>query len=391
MLVMAGCSSGGPPAGPPITQVSVANPLQRDIVDWDEYVGRFEAIQDVEIRPRVSGAIDAVLFRDGQVVRKGQALFTIDPRPYRATLMQAQAQVARSQASLANASTELARAKTLLEAQAISKEEFETKQAMVRTAAADVAAGRAAASAAMLNLGFTTVRSPISGRISDRRVSRGNLVAEGQTVLTRVVSTDPIWFTFDGAESFYLKYLRQDKDGSRGSSRDTPNPVEIQLADESGFRWRGRMAFVDNAIDANSGTIRAHAVVPNPDGFLTPGLFGRARLLGSGTYRAVLVPDEAIITDQTRKLVYVVGKDGKVNPRPVVTGPPVEGLRVVREGISTSDRIVVNGLTRLQPGMPVKATLVKIAPRAANEAPVSTPVSAPPAAEAQAQAPSQGQ
>lgn len=390
-LVLAGCSSGGPPAGPPITQVSVANPLQRDIVDWDEYVGRFEAIQDVEIRPRVSGAIDVVLFRDGQVVRKGQALFTIDPRPYRATLMQAQAQVARSQASLANASTELARAKTLLEAQAISKEEFETKQAMVRTASADVAAGRAAASAAMLNLGFTTVRSPISGRISDRRVSRGNLVAEGQTVLTRVVSTDPIWFTFDGAESFYLKYLRQDKDGSRGSSRDTPNPVEIQLADESGFRWRGRMAFVDNAIDANSGTIRAHAVVPNPDGFLTPGLFGRARLLGSGTYRAVLVPDEAIITDQTRKLVYVVGKDGKVNPRPVVTGPPVEGLRVVREGISTSDRIVVNGLTRLQPGMPVKATLVKIAPRAANEAPVSTPVSAPPAAEAQAQAPSQGQ
>lgn len=391
MTTMVGCSAGGPPPGPPITQVSVANPLQRDIVDWDEYVGRFEAIQDVEIRPRVSGAIDAVLFRDGQVVRKGQALFTIDPRPYRATLMQAQAQVARSQASLANASTELARAKTLLEAQAISKEEFETKQAMVRTAAADVAAGRAAASAAMLNLGFTTVRSPISGRISDRRVSRGNLVAEGQTVLTRVVSTDPIWFTFDGAESFYLKYLRQDKDGSRGSSRDTPNPVEIQLADESGFRWRGRMAFVDNAIDANSGTIRAHAVVPNPDGFLTPGLFGRARLLGSGTYRAVLVPDEAIITDQTRKLVYVVGKDGKVNPRPVVTGPPVEGLRVVREGISTSDRIVVNGLTRLQPGMPVKATLVKIAPRAANEAPVSTPVSAPPAAEAQAQAPSQAQ
>ncbi len=380
---VAGCSAGGPPPGPPITQVSVANPLQRNIVDWDEYVGRFEAIQDVEIRPRVSGAIDQVLFRDGQVVRKGQALFTIDPRPYRATLMQAQAQVARSQASLANAGTELARAKTLLEAQAISKEEFETKQAMVRTAGADLAAGRAAASAAMLNLGFTTVRSPISGRISDRRVSRGNLVAEGQTVLTRVVSTDPIWFSFDGAESFYLKYRRQDREGSRGSSRDTPNPVEIQLADEGGFRWRGRMAFVDNAIDANSGTIRAHAVVPNPDGFLTPGLFGRARLLGSGTYRAVLVPDEAIITDQTRKLVFVVGKDGKANPRPVVTGPPVEGLRVVREGISTSDRIVINGLTRLQPGMPVKATLVKITPRAANEAPVSTPVTAPPAAEAQ--------
>lgn len=383
VAIAGGCSSGGPPPGPPIAQVTIAQPLQRDIVDWDEYVGRFEAIQDVEIRPRVSGAIDQVLFRDGQIVRKGQALFTIDPRPYRATLMQAQAQVAKSQAAITNAGTELARAQTLLTAQAISKEEFETKQAMVRTASADLAASRAAMSAAMLNLGFTTVRSPITGRISDRRVSRGNLVADGQTVLTRVVSTDPIWFTFDGAEAFYLKYLRQDREGQRGSSRDTANPVDIQLADETGYRWRGKMAFVDNTIDANSGTIRAHAVVPNPDGFLTPGLFGRARLLGSGTYRAVLVPDEAIITDQTRKLVYIVGKDGKVMPRPVVTGPPVEGLRVVREGIGVADRVVINGLTRLQPGMPVKAALAKITPRAANEAPTSSPVSAPPAAEAQ--------
>ena len=384
LAALAGCSSNAAPAGPPPPNVTVAVPLQRNIVDWDEYIGRFEAIQDVEIRPRASGAIDRVLFRDGQYVRRGQPLFTIDPRPYRATLMQAQAAVAKARAAVANAATELARAQTLLTAQAISREEFETKQAAQRTAAADLEAARAQTSAAQLNLGFTTVRSPISGRVSDRKVSRGNLVADGQTVLTRVVSTDPIWFSFDGAESFYLKYLRQDRAGERGSSRSTPNPVEIQLADETGYRWRGRMDFVDNAIDPNSGTIRAHAVVANPDGFLTPGLFGRARLLGSGTYPAMLVPDEAIITDQTRKLVYVVGRDGKVAPRPVVTGPPVEGLRVVREGIAPTDRVVINGLTRLQPGMPVKATLTQLKPRAANSAPISQPNTAPPAAEAQA-------
>ncbi len=383
-MLIAGCSNNAAPPAPPPTQVTVATPLQRDIVDWDEYIGRFEAIQDVEIRPRVSGAIDQVMFRDGQYVQRGQALFTIDPRPYRATLMQAQASVAKAGASVANASTELARAKKLLDAQAISKEEFEAKQAAQRTASADLEGARAQASTAMLNLSFTTIRSPIAGRVSDRKVSRGNLVADGQTVLTRVVSTNPIWFSFDGAESFYLKYLRQDKAGERGSSRSTPNPVEIQLADESGYRWHGRMDFVDNVIDANSGTIRAHAVVANPDGFLTPGLFGRARLLGSGTYHAMLVPDEAIITDQTRKLVYVVGKDGKVAPRPVVTGPPVEGLRVVREGIAPTDHVVINGLTRLQPGMPVKATMSVLKPRAANTSPISQPNSAPPAAEAQA-------
>ncbi|MBY0521363.1 MAG: efflux RND transporter periplasmic adaptor subunit [Sphingomonas sp.] len=381
---LAACSNDAKPPAPPPAQVTTAAPLQRDIVDWDEYIGRFEAVQDVELRPRVSGAIDQILFADGQRVRQGQALFVIDPRPYRAALAQAQAQMAKARASLANANTELARAKTLLDAQAISREEYEAKLATVRTADADVAAGQASVSTTQLNLGFTTVRSPVSGQISDRRVSRGNLVAEGQTVLTRVVSTDPIWFSFDGAEAFYLKYLRQDKEGTRGSSRNTPNPVEIQLADETGYRWHGRMQFVDNAIDANSGTIRAHAVVANPDGFLTPGLFGRARLLGSGTYRALLVPDEAIITDQTRKLVFVVGADGKVAPRPVVTGPPVEGLRVVKEGIAPTDRVVINGLTRLQPGMPVKATMTVLKPRADNTAPVSSPISAPPAAEAQA-------
>ena len=383
VLALAACSKGGPPPRP-TPQVTVAVPLQRDVVDWDEYVGRFEAIQDVELRPRVSGTIDRVLFANGQHVRAGEILFTIDPRPYLATLAQARAQVAKAQAALTNAQSELARADKLLAAEAVSKEEYETKLANVRSAQADLGAARANVSTAQLNLGFTSVRSPITGIVSDRRVSKGNYATEAQTVLTRVVSTDPIWFSFEGAESFYLKYLRQDKAGERGSSRSTPNPVEVQLADESGYKWHGRMEFVDNAIDPNSGTIRAHAVIANPDGFLTPGLFGRARLLGSGTYHAMLVPDEAIITDQTRKLVYVVGKDGKVVPRPIETGPQVEGLRVVKSGLAPTEHVVIEGITTLQPGAEVKANLVKMRPKAADTSPGSTRESAPPASDATA-------
>ena len=382
ILALSACSGSDERPAPPLPKVTVAVPLQRDVVDWDEYVGRFEAIQDVEVRPRVSGTIDRVLFGDGERVRSGQALFIIDPRPYAAALAQAQAQSAKANAALINARSELARADKLLAAQAISKEEYETKQANVRSAAADLAAGQANVRTAALNLGFTTVRSPITGLVSDRRVSKGNFAQEGTTILTRVVSTDPIWFSFEGAESFYLKYLRQARTGERGSSRNTPNPVEVQLADETGYRWRGRMDFVDNAIDTNSGTIRAHAVIANPTGFLTPGMFGRARLLGSGTYRAMLVPDEAIITDQTRKLVYVVGKDGKAAPRPVETGPQVEGLRVIKTGLAPTDQVVIEGITTLQPGMAVKATNGKLTPRAADTAPTSQPGTAPPASEA---------
>ena len=383
ILALAACSKGGPPP-PPTPQVTAALPLQRDVVDWDEYVGRFEAIQDVELRPRVSGTIDRILFANGQHVRAGETLFTIDPRPYLATLAQARAQVAKAQAGLTNAQSELARAEKLLAAEAISKEEYETKLATVRSGQADLGAARANVSTAQLNLGFTSVRSPITGIVSDRRVSKGNYATEATTVLTRVVSTDPIWFSFEGAESFYLKYLRQDKAGERGSSRRTPNPVEVQLADEKGYRWHGRMEFVDNAIDPNSGTIRAHAVIANPDGFLTPGLFGRARLLGSGTYHAMLVPDEAIVTDQTRKFVYVVGRDNKVLQRLVETGPQVEGLRVVKSGLAPTEHVVIEGFTTLQPGATVKANMTRMRPKAVDTAPQSTPESAPPASDATA-------
>ena len=378
---LSACSSAPPPP-PPMTNVAVGVPIQRDVVDWDDYVGRFEAVQDVEVRPRISGTVTQILFREGAQVGRGQALFVIDARPYQALVAQAKGDLAKAQAAVFNARTELARAQKLVDVQAISREEYETKQANLRSANASVAAARATVDARALDVSFTTVRAPIAGRVSDKRVSIGSYVASGTTLLTRVVTVDPIRFSFDGAESFYLKYVRQAQTGERGSSRDTPNPIDIQLADEKDYRWHGRMQFVDNAIDPQSGTIRAHAVVANPGGFLVPGMFGRARLLGSGSYRAMLIPDESIVTDQTRRFVYVVGRDGKTVQRPVETGPLVEGLRVVRGGIAPTDRVVLDGLVRLQPGMPVKAKLTQITPRAANTAPTATALTAPAASEA---------
>jgi RND family efflux transporter MFP subunit len=383
LIALSACSPAKPPP-PPVPNVSIASPIARQVVDWDDYVGRFEAVQDVEIRPRVSGTVQSILFREGVEVGAGQVLFIIDPRPYRAAVAQAQADLARTQALVANARTELARAQKLIEAEAISREEFETKQANLRSAVASTGFARANLDARLLDLSFTTVRAPISGRVSDKRVSVGSYVAAGQTLLTRVVTVNPIRFAFDGAESFYLKYVRQAQTGERGSSRYTPNPVDIQLADEKGYRWHGLMRFVDNAIDPQSGTIRAYAEVANPQGFLVPGMFGRARLLGSGTYRALLVPDEAIVTDQTRRFVYVVGRDGKTVQRPVETGPLVEGLRVVKTGLAPTEKVVIDGLARLQPAMAVKAKTVQIKPRAEDDAPTSQPLSAPPASEATA-------
>ena len=321
---------------------------------------------------------------EGALVRRGQPLFEIDPRPYRAALAQAQAQLSRAEAALANSRQVTARSRQLIAAEAVSAEELEGNVANERSAIADAAAARAAVETARLNLSFTTVTAPVAGRVSDRKVSLGDTVIDGQTVLTRVVSINPIWFSFEGAESFYLKNLRQDQRGERGSSRYTANPVDIQLADETGYRWHGRMAFLDNNVDPNSGTIRARAVVANPDGFLTPGMFGRARLMGSGTYRALLVPDEAIVTDQARKIVYVVGKDNKMLIRPVEIGPTVEGLRVVRAGLAPTELVILDGLSRLRPGSPVTPKRTVLKPRAADDAPKATPPIVPPSSEATA-------
>ncbi len=373
-MLLVACGEQQQEGTPPPPTVEVATPLQRDVVDWDDYTGRFEASQDVEVRPRVTGVITAIHFRNGQNVVRGQRLFTIDPRPYRAALQQAQAQVSRAQAALTNARQVTARSRQLLSAQAVSREELETNVAAERTAAAELAAAQAAVAAAELNLSFTEVRAPFSGRVSDRRVSLGDTVAEGDTLLTRIVSIDPIWFTFEGAESLYLKNRRQGANGSQPSA----GPVEIQLADENGYNWNGRMEFLDNAIDPQSGTIRAHAVVRNPNGFLTPGMFGRARLPGSGTYRAMLIPDTAIMTDQTRRLVYVIGRDRKVVQRPVELGPIYEGLRIVREGLAPTDLVVLNGQSRLQPGMTVvpKRVAIQANPQPNGQSAPSQPAAA---------------
>lgn len=381
VLSLSACAAKKPEA-PPAPLVAVSQPLQRDITDWDDYVGRFEAIQDVQVRPRVSGQITRIDFREGVEVKKGQFLFEIDPRPFRAALAQAQGQEARAAATLTNATSERARAGTLLQAHAVSQEEFEQKEAAERSARADLAAAKANSQARALDVEFTSIRSPINGRISDKRVSLGDFVTSGQTLLTRVVTVDPIWFSFDGAENFYLKYIRQAERGERASSRYTANPVDIKLADEAGYRWHGRMSFVDNAIDKTSGTIRAHAVVANPQGFLVPGMFGRARLLGSGAYHAMLIPDEAIVTDQTRRTVFVVGQGGKVGIRNVETGPLVVGLRVVKTGLAATDQVVLDGLSRLKPGATVRTHITPIQPRAKDDAPTSAPIATPQALEA---------
>jgi RND family efflux transporter MFP subunit len=378
-LLSLGACSNSEQAAPPPPNVTVAAPITRMVTDWDEYVGRFEAVDNVQVLPRVSGQIVSVNFRQGIEVHKGQALFEIDPRPYRAAYLQAEAAIQSAAAALANARSELKRAEDLKSFNAVSQQEYETRVAAQRTAEANLEAARANAEVRKLDLSFTTVRSPINGRVSDKRVAIGDQVKSDETLLTTIVSVNPIWFSFEGAEAFYLKYIRQAREGERRSSRYAPNPVEIQLSDENEYRWRGRMAFVDNAIDTGSGTIRAHAVVANPDGFLVPGMFGRARLLGSGAYKAALVPDEAVLTDQTRKLVYLVGRDGKTTSRPVETGPMVEGLRVIRSGLKPGEKIIIEGLGQMRPGMVVKAHEGRIKPRAADTSPDSRPATAPPA------------
>lgn len=344
------------PQGPPPVTVSV--PLAQEVVEWDEFTGRFEAVQSVDVRARVGGYVQAVHFRDGQQVRQGQLLFTLDPRPAQAALAQAQAQVAQAEANLALAQAQFARSEGLLASQAVSQAQVDTDRANLRTAEANIAAARAAVRARQLDLEFTRVTAPVSGRVSDRRVDPGNLVAGGSSagdVLTTVVSDAPIHFTFDGSEALLLKYQREGVNGRAV-------PVTIRLQDEPDYRWNGRLDFTDNAVDAASGAIRLRAVVNNPNGFLRPGMFGAARVAGSAAYPALLVPDSAIATDQTRRIVYVVAEDGTVSAKPVVTGPLMQGLRVIRSGITAQDRVVIDGQQRAMPGQKVTARDGRITP-----------------------------
>jgi len=362
-------AEAAPPPG-----VTISQPLQRAITEWDDYTGRFEASQSVEIRPRISGQLVGVHFRDGDIVRKGQLLFTIDRRPFEAALAEASARAAAAQTQLALARSEYARAERLISDEAVSQEEVDSLRAAMRAGEAGVAAAQAQVRQRALDLEFTQVRSPVTGRISDRRIDVGNLVGANESTLTTVLALDPIYFTFDGSEALYLKGLRERQKGGAAAQQ-----VEIRLQDEAGYGWQGKVDFTDNAIDPRSGTMRGRAVIANPDYFLAPGMFGNMRLTGGGERQALLIPDAAVRTDQARKLVFVVGQDGIVAARPVEPGPLVGGLRSIRSGLKADDRVIIQGVQFASPGAKVTVRQGRIDPPAAFKT-SSAPVKAPAAA-----------
>ena len=368
-LTLAACgrNEAAQTAAMPPPQVSVAQVVARPVTEFDEFTGRFEAVERVEIRPRVSGYISSVNFTEGSEVHKGDVLFVIDPRPYDADYKRAKAQLAQARTQLALAKSEHERAVKLLAQHAISQEEFDTRSAGSEQADANVEAAQAALDSAALDLTFTRVTAPIDGRTGRAQVTAGNLVTSGQTLLTTLVSLDPIYVRFDGDEQAYLRYTKLAREGTRASSRDARNPVLVGLADEAGYPHRGVMVFVDNELDPTTGTIRGRARLENHDRAFTPGLFARVKLMGNDTYGALLINDSAVGTDQTVKYVLVVGADNKAEYRPVKLGPIVDGLRVVREGLSSGETIVVNGLQRVRPGSPVTPQRVAMGERGSSK------------------------
>ena len=333
---------------PPPPTVTVAQPLSRSVVEWDDYTGRFEASQQVEIRPRVSGQLVAIHFRDGDIVRRGQLLFTIDQRPFLASLAEARARLAAAQSALSLANIEYGRAARLIDDEAVSQAEVDTLRAAVRSRGAELAAAQAIVRQRALDLEFTAIRAPITGRVSDRRIDIGNLVAANESMLTTLLALDPIYFTFDGSEALYLKALRARRNGGAPAT-----DAEIRLQDETEYAWLGRVDFSDNAIDQGSGTLRGRAVVANPDYFLTPGMFGNMRLAADTPRGALLIPDAAVQTDQARKIVLVVERNGAVAVRPVELGARVGTLRTIRSGLRPTDRVVIEGVQFAQPGSQV--------------------------------------
>src|SRR5437764_13487233 len=364
-LILSGCArnEAAEPKAAPVPQVSVAPVISRPVTEFDELTGRFEAVERVEIRPRVSGYISSVNFTEGSEVKKGDVLFVIDPRPYVAERDKARAGLAQARWQLVLAKSERDRATRLLAQHAISQEEYDTRTAGREQARANVEAAQAALDAADLNVTFTRVTAPISGRISRALVTSGNFVTNGQTPLTTLVSLDPIYVSFDGDEQEYLKYTKLSRDGAH----DGRNPVQVGLADESGYPHQGVMVFVDNALDPATGTIRSRALLDNGARLFTPGLFARLRLLGAHEHEAVLINDSAVGTDQTVRYVLVVSAGNKAEYRPVQLGPIVDGLRVVESGLASGETIVVNGLQRVRPGAQVQPQRVAMGERRPGE------------------------
>jgi len=357
-LLATGCGKDASKTAPPPAVVTVVQPISREIVEWDDYIGRLEAPETVEIRARVSGYLDKVHFKEGKEVKKGDLLFTIDPRPYQAEYDHADAEYERAVSQTDLAKNDFERAKRLIATKAISEEDYDTKSKTYTAAQAAAKSAKAALESAKLNLEFTQIHAPINGRISRAVVTEGNLISSGvggsgATLLTTIVSLDPLYLYGDADERSILKYLRLRREGKRVSARDEEIPAEMGLADEPGFPHSGYIDFVDNRVDPNTGTMRARGVFSNADHSLSPGFFARIRIPGSGKYPALLIPDRALGSDQAQKFVYVVNVEKKVEFRPVQIGPMIDGLRVVRSGLKAEEQIIIEGLLRVRPGVVV--------------------------------------
>ncbi|MGB7042405.1 MAG: efflux RND transporter periplasmic adaptor subunit [Xanthobacteraceae bacterium] len=361
LLVLAGCNQSQQQAGgPPPPAVTVAKPVQRTVIDQDEYVGRFTAVDSVEIRSRLSGYLSDIHFKDGQMVKQGDLLFTIDRRPFEIALEQMRANLAQARANLAFTEADLARGQSLLTNKTITEQAYDQRTQAKAVATASVTAQEAMVHSAELDLDqYSQLRSPIDGRIGDRRVAVGNLVTGGAgantTLLATVVSVDPIRFEFTFDEQSYLRYVRYASASKEVAALNGNVPVSLELIDENEFKHTGKIDFVDNAINTSTGTIRGRAAFDNADGIFTPGMFGRLRVPGSPPYTALLVPDAAIGSEQVRKYVLVVDDSGTVHQKYVTLGQLDGGLRVIKDGLDANDRVIVNGLMRARAGIKVNA------------------------------------